>query len=73
MLRSVRKDFAEQSDLPPELIFPDRTLREMAASRPQTEYDMLQIPGVSPVNYRMYGPTFLRVIQRNLHRRIGVE
>ena len=73
LLRSVRKDFAEQSDLPPELIFPDRTLKDMAAEKPQTEYDMLQISGVSPVKYRMYGKTFLKVIQRNSHRRSGVE
>ena len=73
MLKSVRADFAERKELPPELIFSDRTLTVMAKEKPQTEYEMMQIPGVSPVNYRMYGPTFLRVIQRNLHRRSGVE
>lgn len=73
MLKSVRADFAERKELPPELIFSDRTLTVMAKEKPRTEYEMMQIPGVSPVNYRMYGPTFLRVIQRNLHRRSGVE
>lgn len=73
MLRSVRMDFSEKADLPPELIFSDRTLREMVARRPQNEYDMMQIPGVSPVKYQMYGRTFLKVIQRNSHRRSGVE
>ena len=73
MLRSVRMDFAEKASLPPELVFSDRTLREMAAQKPQNEYEMLQIPGVSPVKYQMYGKTFLKVIQRNSHRRSGVE
>lgn len=73
MLRSVRKDFADRANLPPELIFTDRTLQEMAARRPQNEYDMMQIPGVNPVKYQMYGKTFLRVILRNGHRRSGVE
>ena len=73
MLRSVRTDFADRADLPPELIFSDRTLQEMAAQRPANEYDMMQIPGVSPVKYQMYGKTFLKVIQRNSHRRSGVE
>ena len=73
LLRSVRTDFAEKAELPPELIFSDRTLREMAAQKPRNEYDMMQIPGVSPVKYQMYGKTFLRVIQRNSHRRSGVE
>ncbi len=73
LLRSTRKDFADRSSLPPELVFSDRTLREMAAQKPQNEYDMMQIPGVSPVKYQMYGKVFLRVIQRNSHRRSGVE
>ena len=73
MLRSVRADFAERRELPAELIFDDRTLTVMAREKPQTEYEMLQIPGVSQVKYRLYGPTFLRVIQRNKHRRSGVE
>ena len=73
MLKSVRTDFAEKASLPPELIFSDRTLQLMAQQKPQNEYDMMQIPGVSPVKYQMYGKTFLRVIQRNIHRRSGVE
>ena len=73
MLRSVRKDFADKADLPQELILSDRTLQEMAARKPQNEYDMMQIPGISPVKYQMYGKTFLKVIQRNSHRRSGVE
>jgi hypothetical protein len=34
---------------------------------------MMELPGVSPVKYQTYGKTFLRVIQRNSHRRSGVE
>lgn len=73
MLRSVRTDFAEKAGLPPELIFTDRSLQAMAVSKPQNEHDMMEIPGVSPVKYQMYGKTFLRVIQRNSERRSGVE
>jgi ATP-dependent DNA helicase RecQ len=73
LLHSVRKDFAEQAGLPPELIFTDRTLQEMAQQKPQTEYEMLQIPGVSPVKYQKYGKTFLKVVQRNKARRSGVQ
>ena len=72
MLKSVRSDFAEKASLPPELIFTDRTLQAMAVQKPQSEFDMMQIPGVSPTKYQLYGKTFLRVIQRNLHRRSGV-
>ena len=73
LLRSIRKDFADRSSLPPELIFSDRTLQAMAAERPQNEHDMLQIPGVSPVKYQMYGKVFLKAILRNSNRRSGVE
>ena len=73
LLRSVRKDFAEKAGLPPELVFSDRTLREMALKRPKNEYEMKQIPGVSPIKYQQYGRVFLKTIQRNSHRRSGVE
>ena len=73
LLRGVRKDFAQQRNLPPELVFTDRTLQAMAAERPQNEHEMLSIPGVSPVKYQLYGKVFLRTIQRNSHRRSGVS
>ncbi len=73
LLKSTRKDFADRSNLPPELIFSDRTLQEMAVQKPQNEYDIRQIPGVSPAKYQLYGKVFLRVIQRNSHRRSGLE
>ncbi len=71
LLCSVRRDFSSQTDQPPEQIFSDQTLAEMADRRPRNEYDMLQISGVSPVKYQKYGKTFLKVIQRNSHRRSG--
>ncbi len=73
LLRSVRKDYAQCAQIPPELVFSDRTLQEMASRRPANEYEMLQIPGVSPVKYQKYGKTFLRIIQRNSRRRSGLE
>ncbi len=73
LLKSVRQDFAEKASLPPDLVFNDMTLQVMAVKKPQNEYEMMQIPGVSPVKYQMYGKTFLRVIQRNSARRSGVE
>lgn len=73
MLKSVRLDYAEKAGLPPELIFTDRTLQAMAVAKPQNEHEMMELPGVSPVKYQMYGKTFLRVIQRNRDRRSGVE
>lgn len=73
MLKSVRQDFAERASLPSDLIFTDKTLQDMAVRKPQNEYEMMQIPGVSPVKYQMYGKTFLRVIQRNSQRPSGVK
>ena len=73
LLRGIRKDYAERAGLPPELIFSNRTLREMAVRKPQNEYEMKQIPGVSHIKYQQYGQPFLRAIQRNRNRRSGVE
>ena len=72
LLRGIRKDYAQRAGLPPELIFSDRTLQAMASERPQNEHDMLEIPGVSPAKYQLYGRPFLRAIQRNNHRRSGL-
>lgn len=72
MLKAVRTDFSQKNQIPPELVFSDRTLEAMAAQKPETEYDMLQIPGVSYAKYQRYGKVFLRVIQRNRHRESGV-
>ena len=63
LLRLKRKQLADEAGLPPYVIFPDRTLVEMAAYAPQTPARLLDISGVGQVKARQYGPAFLEVLQ----------
>ena len=61
-LRKLRKELADQIQVPPYVIFSDRSLIEMAMYYPQTEDRFLDIHGVGSVKYKRYGPAFLDVI-----------
>jgi ATP-dependent DNA helicase RecQ len=63
LLRSRRKQLADEADVPPYVIFPDRTLTEMAAMFPQSKESLLAINGVGTLKLRKYGRTFLFLIQ----------
>jgi ATP-dependent DNA helicase RecQ len=62
-LRKHRKQLAEKTNLPPYVIFHDKTLREMAEKMPRTASRMLDISGVSEKKFEKYGAGFLAVIR----------
>jgi len=61
-LRKKRKELADKAGLPPYVIFPDKTLIEMAAFFPRSEESLLRIHGVGAVKYSKYGAIFLNII-----------
>ena len=61
-LKAKRRAMAEAQGVPAYVIFPDRTLGEMAARRPQTLDDMATISGVGAKKLQSYGQAFLDVI-----------
>ncbi len=61
-LKAKRRALAEAQRVPAYVIFPDRTLIEMAEKRPQTLDDMARIGGVGAKKLERYGDTFLEVI-----------
>ncbi len=61
-LKAKRRALAEAQRAPAYVIFPDRTLIEMAEKRPQTLDDMSRISGVGAKKLERYGQTFLEVI-----------
>jgi len=63
LLRHKRKEMADESGVPPYVIFSDRTLIEMAAYYPQSVSSLLRISGVGQVKLRQYGEAFLEVIR----------
>ncbi len=63
LLRAKRKELADEASVPPYVIFPDRTLLEMAAYFPQSSERLLDISGVGQVKARQYGEAFLTLIR----------
>ncbi|MCB1782942.1 MAG: DNA helicase RecQ [Alphaproteobacteria bacterium] len=61
-LKALRLELAKEHNVPPYVIFHDKTLRDMAVSRPQTREDMKQISGVGQSKIDRYAAAFLAAI-----------
>lgn len=63
-LRALRKEMADELDVPPYVLFSDATLKELSRYFPDTKEDMLEIKGIGEKKYEQYGEAFLTVIQK---------
>ena len=61
-LKAKRRALAEAARVPAYVIFPDRTLIEMAETRPATLDQMARVTGVGAKKLESYGAAFLEVI-----------
>lgn len=61
-LREKRTELARAQNVPPYVIFHDKTLIELAAERPGSRSEMAKIPGVGEAKLDRYGEAFLAVI-----------
>lgn len=61
-LREKRMELARAQNVPPYVIFHDKTLIELAAARPSSRAEMANVPGVGEAKLDRYGPAFLTVI-----------
>ena len=62
-LRALRKKLAAAQQVPPFVVFSDKTLHEMARQFPTTEDQMLQISGVGDTKLERYGQPFTKIIK----------
>jgi ATP-dependent DNA helicase RecQ len=62
-LRELRRELADAANVPPYVIFSDRTLVEMATYCPQTPQRLLDMDGVGQVKLERYGEAFLAVLR----------
>jgi ATP-dependent DNA helicase RecQ len=62
-LKALRSDLAHRQRQPAYVIFPDRTLIEMAARRPQNLDELAAVHGVGIAKLQKYGAAFLAVIR----------
>ncbi len=65
-LRSLRREIAREHEVPPYVIFSDKTLAEMAARMPVTEAQMRETSGVGEMKLANYGRSFIEAIKRYL-------
>jgi ATP-dependent DNA helicase RecQ len=62
-LRDLRRTISRDEQVPAYVVFPDRTLAEMAVRRPTNANALGQIRGVGPVKLDKYGERFLDVLR----------
>jgi ATP-dependent DNA helicase RecQ len=62
-LRVLRRELADERNVPPYVIFSDATLREMAQQRPGSRTAFAQISGVGSQKLEAFATVFTRVIE----------
>ncbi|MGH7868436.1 MAG: HRDC domain-containing protein, partial [Candidatus Dormibacteraceae bacterium] len=62
-LREWRLAKAKECEVPAFVIFPDRTLVEIAARRPPTVDALLAVPGVGPIKLERFGQEVLQLVE----------
>ncbi|HEX2962325.1 MAG TPA: DNA helicase RecQ [Ignavibacteriales bacterium] len=72
LLRKKRKELAEESNVPPYVVFSDKTLIQMAAAFPRTTDHFLKVQGIGQFKAEKYGSVFIEVIDEYC-RQNGIE
>jgi ATP-dependent DNA helicase RecQ len=62
-LRALRSSIAREEKVPAYIVFPDRTLLEMAVRRPKSPYALGEVRGVGPAKIDKYGERFLELLR----------
>jgi ATP-dependent DNA helicase RecQ len=62
-LRALRSRISKEEQVPAYVVFPDRTLLEIAVRRPKSPYALGEIRGVGPAKIDKYGERFLELVR----------
>ena len=62
LLKAKRREIAEEENVPPYMVFTDRSLLDMCVKMPKTKAEMLKVNGVGENKYSRYGNLFLRCL-----------
>lgn len=65
-LRELRLEIAREENMPPYIIFSDKTLIDMAVKVPTSKSEMLNVSGVGENKFIKYGERFLRLIEEGI-------
>ncbi|MCB4742785.1 MAG: DNA helicase RecQ [Sulfurovum sp.] len=61
-LRNLRLQIALHNNMPPYIIFSDKTLKELSAKQPKNKEEMLEVHGIGEVKFERYGEKFLGLL-----------
>src|SRR5581483_991767 len=61
-LRQLRLRLATEEGIAPFVVFHDKTLRQLVATKPTTLADLEQVPGIGPAKLERYGRQLLAVL-----------
>ncbi|MAJ87112.1 MAG: DNA helicase RecQ [Cellvibrionales bacterium TMED49] len=68
ILRAKRRELADAQDIPPYVIFHDRTLKALAAEQPRDLKHFARLHGVGDRKLKKYGLEFIMVIKQYLNQ-----
>ncbi len=69
-LRALRREIAREEDVPPYLVFSDKTLVDMCVKKPEDEEQMLGVSGVGRFKLEKYAKRFLACIRQHGPERV---
>ncbi|MCB7065388.1 DNA helicase RecQ [Enterocloster citroniae] len=61
-LRTLRMEIAREENVPPYIVFSDKTLVSMCMVKPRTKAEMLTVSGVGEFKFEKYGERFLACV-----------
>ena len=61
-LRNLRTEIAQANNIPPYIVFSDKTLKDLSVKVPQTKQEMLAVHGIGEVKFKRYGEEFLKLL-----------
>lgn len=62
-LRTLRMQIAREENVPPYIVFSDKTLVHMCSVKPENKFQMLRVSGVGEFKFSKYGERFLESIR----------
>lgn len=71
-LRELRMELARKENVPPYIVFSDKTLVSMCVVKPRTKAQMLTVSGVGEFKFEKYGEQFLSRLQA-IYQESGME
>jgi len=72
-LRTLRGELARRDGVPAYVVFPDKTLAEIATRRPRSLAALADVRGVGPTKLDRYGEQFLAAVRTHGARATGSE